>query len=443
MAVDRRIFLAGSAALASAPALGAVAAAGETDVAIIGAGAAGIAAARKVAAAGRRFALIEASDRVGGRCFTESRSFGVPYDRGAHWLHMPDLNPLAKLSPRGSGLDVYSAPPGQKLRIARRNAREGEMEDYLASIVRANRAIQDSARGKSDMSCAQALPKDLGAWRESVEFALGPFGCGKNLDDVSAMDFARSLERDIDAFCRQGLGALVARLAEGIPVQLRMPVTQLHSTRNTVEIETARGRIHARAAIVTVSTGVLLADRIKFAPALPKRQIDALAKLSLGSYDHVALELATNPLQLRNDDLVFEKASGARTAALLANVSGTPLCMIEVGGKFGAELSQSGEAAMIDFATGWLADLFGADVKKAIGRKHATRWNAEPFALGAFSAAGVGGQGGRKILMEPVRDRLFFAGEAVHETLWGTAGGAWESGERAAEAALKLWGGRR
>ena len=412
-------------------------------MAIIGAGAAGIAAARKVAAAGRRFALIEASDRTGGRCFTETRSFGVPYDRGAHWLHMPDLNPLAKLSPRGSGLDVYPAPPGQKLRIARRNAREGEMEDYLAAIVRANRAIQDSARGKSDISCAQALPKDLGEWRPSVEFALGPFGCGKDLDQISAVDFARSLERDVDAFCRQGLGALVAKLAEGLPVQLRMPVTQMHSTRNSVEIETARGRINARAAIVTTSTGVLMADKIKFNPALPKRQIDALAKLSLGSYDHVALELANNPLQLRNDDLVFEKANGARTAALLANVSGTPLCMIEVGGKFGAELSQKGEAAMVDFATGWLVDLFGADVKKAIGRTHATRWNSEPFALGAFSAAGVGGQGGRKVLMEPIRERLFFAGEAVHETLWGTVGGAWESGERAAEAALKLWGGRR
>ena len=96
---------------------------------------------------------------------------------------------------------------------------------------------------------------------------------------------------------------------------------------------------------------------------------------------------------------------------------------------------------MTDFATGWLADLFGADVKKAIGKTHATRWNAEPWALGAFSAAAVGGQPGRKVLMEPVRERLFFAGEAVHETLWGTVGGAWESGERAADAALRLWGG--
>jgi monoamine oxidase len=442
MTLDRRIFLAGSAALASVPALGAVSATGETEVAIIGAGAAGIAAARKVAAAGRRFALIEAGERVGGRCFTETRSFGVPYDRGAHWLHMPDLNPLARLTPRGSGLDVYPAPPGQKLRIARRNAREGEMEDYLAAIVRANRAIQDAARGKADVACMQALPKDLGDWRPSVEFFLGPFGCGKNLEEISAVDFARSFERDVDAYCRQGLGALLAKLAEPLPVQLRTPVARMHSTRNFVEIDTARGLIKARAAIVTVSTGVLAAEKIKFAPELPKRQVDAIGRLSLGAYDHVALELKGNPLQLRNDDLVFEKAAGARTAALLANVSGTPLCMIEIAGRFGAELAKSGEAAMMDFATGWLVELYGADVRKAIGRTHATRWAAEPWALGAFSAAAVGGQPGRRTLMEPVRERLFFAGEAVHETLWGTVAGAWESGERAADAALRLWGRR-
>src|SRR5213075_2280978 len=150
MFVSRRSLIAGAAALAAAPALGAVSASGDTDVAIIGAGAAGIAAARKVAAAGRRFALIEASDRIGGRCVTDTRIFGVPFDRGAHWVHMPDINPVAKLSAR-TGLDLYPAPPGQKLRIGKRNAREGEMEDYLAAIVRANRAIQDAARGKVDV----------------------------------------------------------------------------------------------------------------------------------------------------------------------------------------------------------------------------------------------------------------------------------------------------
>jgi monoamine oxidase len=440
-AVNRRNFIAGSAAMVSTQALGAVSASGETDVAIVGAGAAGIAAARKVAAAGRRLVLIEASDHVGGRCVTESRTFGVPYDRGAHWVHMPDINPVAKLSSR-TGLEVYAAPPGQKLRMLKRNAREGEMEDYLAAIVKASRAIQDAARGKADVSCAQALPKDLGDWRAAVEFVLGPFGCGKNLEDVSAMDFARSLERDVDAFCRQGFGALLAKLAN-MPVQINTPVQRMTSTRNAVEIETARGRIVARAAIVTVSTGVLAADKIKFMPDLPKRHVDAIAKLSLGSYDHVALELKGNPLQLQNDDLVFEQAKGPRTAALLANVSGTPLCMVELAGKFGRELSQAGEAAMVDFAIGWLAELYGADIRKAVGKTHATRWASEPWALGAFSAAAPGGQPGRRTLMEPVRERLFFAGEAVHETLWGTVGGAWESGERAADAALKLWGGRR
>jgi monoamine oxidase len=438
MSLNRRIFIAGSAAMASAPALGAVSASGETDVAIIGAGAAGIAAARKIAAAGRRYVLLEASDRIGGRCLTDTATFGVPYDRGAHWLHVPEINPLARLAPRG--FEVYRAPPGQKLRIGRRNAREGEMEDYLSVLVRANRAIQEAARGKTDVNCMVALPKDLGEWRAAVEFVLGPFGCGKNLDEISAVDFARSVERDVDSYCRQGLGALVAKLGSELTVQLKAPVTRMQSTRSLIEMDTGRGLIKARAAIVTVSNGVLAADKIKFAPELPPRHRDAIGKLTLGSYDHVALELKGNPLQLRNDDLVFEKASGAKTAALLANVSGTPLAMVELAGKFGAELAKAGEAAMTDFATSWLADLFGADVKKGIGKTHATRWGNEPWALGAFSAAAPGGQGGRKILMEPLRERVFFAGEAVHETLWGTVGGAWESGERAADAALRLWG---
>jgi monoamine oxidase len=439
--LSRRLFLATSAALAATPAPGALRSSEEFDVVVVGAGAAGIAAGRRIAAAKRRFIIVEAVDRVGGRCITDTEIFGVPYDRGARWIHMPDLNPVAKLA-AGTGLDVYPAPPGQRLRIGRRYARATEMEDFLSALVRSNRAIAEQGRGKADVSCAQALPKDLLDWRSTVDFVLGPFGCSKDLDQVSAFDFAKSVERDTDSFCRQGIGTLIAKLAAGLPIQLSNPVKRIEWSRRGIDIQTTKGHINARTAIITVSTAVLSAGKIQFDPDLPSRYLDAAGKLALGSYDHIMLELPGNPLGLQHDDLIFEKANSARTGAILANIAGSPLTMVDVGGTFGRDLSAQGEAAMVDFALGWLGNLYGADLKKAVKRSHATRWSDEPWTLGAFSAASVGGQGSRRILMESVRERLWFAGEAAHETLWGTVGGAWESGERAADAVLKQLGRR-
>src|SRR5262249_29381208 len=143
--------------------------------------------------------------------------------------YTPDVNPLAKLSlANRTGLDIYPAPPGQKIRIGRRYAREGEMESFLSALVRANRAIGDTARAaKGDVSCAQALPKELGEWRATPEFVLGPYASGKDLGDVSAADVAQSAERETAAFCRQGVGTLLTRLAQGVPVTLNTPVTQV------------------------------------------------------------------------------------------------------------------------------------------------------------------------------------------------------------------------
>ncbi|HSV23158.1 MAG TPA: NAD(P)/FAD-dependent oxidoreductase [Xanthobacteraceae bacterium] len=441
-ALSRRRFLAASAASAACVGAPAVAAPvkGQVDIAIIGAGAAGIAAARRIASTKARIAFIEASDRVGGRCFTDTSTFGVPFDRGAHWIRMPEANPVTPLAAK-SGFDIYPAPPNQRMRIGRRNARAGEMEDYLTALVRANRAIGEAGRGRLDVPCAQVLPKDLAEWQQTVEFVLGPFGCAKDLVDVSAADFARSAEHEGEAFCRQGFGALIAKLADGLPVQLSNPATRIDwSERSYIEIRTAKGRLYASTVIVTVSTGVLSSDKLKFDPELPRRHLDAIEKLRLGSYDHIALELPGNPLGLQRDELVFEKSDSARTAAILANISGTPLCTIEVAGKFGNDLAASGEAAMVSFVLDWLAGLYGVEIRKAVRRIGATRWNYDPWTLGAFSTAVPGGQWARAALAEPVRDRIFFAGEATHETLWGTVGGAWASGERAADLALKRLG---
>ena len=436
---SRRIFLAASAAVVAAPSLLRAQTAADLDVAIIGAGAAGIAAARRFAAANRRFTVLEATSRTGGRCVTDTEIFGVPFDLGAHWIHRFDGNP-----PGGpasvAGLDIYAAPRGQTIRIGPRNARDAELEGFLSALVRSRRAIADAGRNRIDGPASRALPADLADWRATMEFVLGPFVCGKDLAALSVLELARMPERDNDAFCREGYGALVAKLATGLPVRLSTAVSRIEWDRNGINVATSKGSLRARAAIITASTNVLAADKIVFKPELSKRQLDAAAALSLGSYDHIAFDMPRNPLNLQRDDLVFEKSSDRRTAALLANVFGTSLHLVEIGGDFGRELSTKGTAAMIEFAQDWMASLFGSNSKKAIKRSYATRWNEEPFVLGAMSAAVPGGADARKILAEPIGGRIWFAGEALHETQWGTVNGAWESGQRTAEAALRQIG---
>lgn len=435
--LSRRSFVAGSAALLAAPTIGVSAEIADVPVAIIGAGAAGIAAARRLREAKVRFAMIEAGDRIGGRCITDTGTFVTPFDRGAHWIHRFDDNPLVKAA---SGLDIYPAPRGQKLRVPPRRARAGETEEFLAALVRANRAIVDAGRGRRDIAASSALPGDLGDWRGSVEFVLGPYSVGKPLSEVSAVDFSRAPERSGDAFCREGYGTLLARLASGLPVQLSTPARKF-DWGGALLIDTPKGTIRARTAIVTVSTAVLARDGLGFTPQLPKSHADAVSRLSLGQQEQIAVEMNGNPLDLDPDDLVFEKSNGPRTAALLGNIGGSHLSVMTVGGNLGRDLARSGDGALKDFAVEWLTATFGSNARGLVKKAAATRWSENPLIGGAFSVAASGQADARRTLMSPLRDRVWFAGEASHETLWGTVNGAWESGTRAAEAALRVVGG--
>jgi monoamine oxidase len=441
MTMTRRDLLSASAGLAVTPVLGRMAAAAplprEADVVVIGAGAAGIAAARRIQAANSKVIVVEAASQIGGRCQTDVSTFDVPFDRGARWMHNPDTNPMIKLA-RAAGLEITTAPSGQKIRIGRRNARPGETEEFLAALVRANRAIDDASR-KGDVACASVLPKDLGDWAGTVEFVLGANFAGKDLKDVSVVDKARAQDRNTGIACRQGLGTLIAKLGEQVPLSLSTPVSRISWGSRDVTVETPAGKIMARAAVITVSSNVLAAGNIKFVPDIPKRTLDAASKLSLGSFDRIALQMPGNPLGLARDDIIIEQSNSTRTALLFANMGASSLCSIDVGGSFGRDLSAQGEQAMVAFAVEWLSKLFGSDAAAAVKKSSATRWNAAPYALGAMSVAAPGAQPSRKILTEPI-GCMYLAGEATHETLWGTIDGAWESGERAAEAALRRIG---
>ncbi|MGN6573878.1 MAG: flavin monoamine oxidase family protein [Pseudolabrys sp.] len=435
--LSRRSFLAASAALMASPAFAAKPPGEDADVVVVGAGAAGIAAARRLGAEKLRVLVFEGSDRIGGRCATDTATFGVPFDLGAHWIHNPDSNPLIAGGPP-AGLDVYTAPRWQTVRIGPRRARDAELELFLAAQVRAQRALREPSKAKGDLAADRLLPNDLGAWKQSLEFMFGPFATSKDLAEISSADMLRTAERAGESFCRQGYGTLLGKLAAGLNIKLSSPVSMIAWGKSTV-IETPESLWYPRAVILTASTNALASDDIEFIPPLPKNVKAAIGNLPLGSLDHVALDMPGNPLALQKDDLVFEQATSNKTAALLANVSGTGLHVVSIGGSFGKELSAKGEAAMLDFATTWLSNAFDTNVKRFIRKSRVTRWNEQEFVLGAMSAAGPGHSESRKVLAEPL-GHVFLAGEALSETQWGTVNGAWESGTRTAEAVLRFLG---
>jgi monoamine oxidase len=436
----RRRFLQGAAALAVAPvlaqrALGQVPSSGEVDVAIIGAGAAGIAAARRVAAARRSYGLFEARNRIGGRVWSGAGSFGVVHDRGAHRISASGRNPLVAIG-RLAGVALYEPAPFRRLYVGPREARDREYDNFTAALHRASRAIVAAGEAGLDLAAARTLPS-LADWQETVAFVLGPLTTSKDLEEVSTVDFARAEEHPDELVCRSGLSRLLAAAAQPLAVELESAVSHVDSRgRGAVTIETARGSVRAGALIITASVSALNAGLIRFDPALPKRTVDALAGLSLGTRDRLVFELPGNPFGLADDQRVVFKTSDARAVALVGRVGGTDLAYAEFAGRFGREMSNAGNAAMAAFVGDLLAAHFGPEARKAMGRSEAVRWSREPWILGGVSAAAPGSGQNRRLLAEPVGDRVFFAGEALHESWWGTVAGAWVSGERAATAAI-------
>ena len=442
--LTRRDALAGVASTLSYPAIAGLRGEPDFDVLIVGAGAAGIAAARRILVAKRTVAILEASDRKGGRCFTDVSSFNLPYDQGARAIHLPAQSPLVKLAMQNS-IELYPEPQVYEVR-SRNPAKLGksleeihsklDLEQFHVDRVRCYAAIKKAAASEDDISCAEALPTDLGDWRQTMEFVLGPYRFGAELTELSTKEYAVTIDRDPARLCRQGVGTLISALTLGVPIKFFSPVTLIDWGDRSVALATAEGMVTARTAIITASTAVLASGKIKFKPKLPPRYSSALEKLRLGSYDHVAIEFNGNPLGLEANEVVFEKARTSKTAALFANVHGTRLSILKIAGRNAAELADNGDEAVRGFALDWIAGVFGSRAGKSVLRVHTTSWNKQPWTLGAFSSAPPGAHEARKTLSEPLNDAVWFAGEAIDQTFWGTVGGAWRDGERAADSVI-------
>jgi monoamine oxidase len=327
--------------------------------------------------------------------------------------------------------------------VGEREATAAEYADFSAAWDRYEAKAGDILQTVDDAplaAVARALPDD--PWALTVETWEGPIICCASADEFSMRDWLNNVLSGSNLVPQGGIGAFVARrLGEGLDIRLSSPVTRIVWGSRGVTVESACGTITARSAIVTVSTGVLAAGAIRFNPPLPPETQAAIAKLPMGLAVKVALRATGRdrldlPLHCSVDRQV--KHSGEPTMGFQCWPHRRDYVQGWVGGPVAWELARAGSPAAVDFALGQLRSLFGSRVDRlfAGGSHFVTRWDADPFVLGAYSFVRPGDTGARVALGQPLADgHLLFAGEACHTGMAGTVAGAWISGQDAARSA--------
>ena len=415
-------------------------------IAIVGAGAAGLAAAAALRAAGVAVTLIEAGARCGGRARTERPAAlgGAVFDHGASWLHDARRNPLAELA-RAQGRALLDAPEMHTARlfVDARPATAAEQAARDDAEARWDHAVLDRlARLAPDEDIALSAAADaLGEdpWRATLETWEGAVIAAADADVLSVRDWHRNSLGGTNLRAGGGLGDLLlaTHAAEVAGTRLRTSASRVDWSGPGVRVETPRGTLHADACIVTVSTGVLRAGAIRFHPELPVATQDALHGLPMGLLSKVALRAAGPGRLGLPDSCTVERRFSPGEGGMVAQAwpDGDDHLIGFLGGRVAWELAAAPAGAAADWARGQLRLVFGAAAERAFAPGAVeTGWGGDPLFLGAYAYAGPGGHTLREVLGRPLGGgRLVFAGEAVRDDgLAGTVGGAMLSGRAAA-----------
>ncbi len=407
----------------------------EYDAVVVGAGAAGLAATRTLVERGLKVIALEARGRIGGRAWTDTETFGVPFDRGCAWLHSGDINPWRDIAQR-LGFTVVEQKQVWRSRVGRRRLSAEEEADWDRAIAARFAAIVAGGADGADVPANAAAPSG-GTWDPLIDAVISWY-TSVDADQLSTRDFFNIRDTDIDWPIVEGYGALVARYAQGLPVSLATPVTKIGWGNGTIVAESVRGAVRARAAIIAVPTSVLAGGSIRFDPALPPAKEEAIQQIPLGVAEKVVLQIEPHLLGVEPGSFGVPRADSPRTIAFQFHPFARPIVIGFLGGACGRDLRRAGEAAMTGFAVDELIQMFGGDLRRHVRRSTATAWTLDPYVGGGYSAARPGHAHRRTDLAAPVDDRLFFAGEACSIDEFATCHGAYRTGVAAAEAAATV-----
>ncbi|MBU6464356.1 MAG: FAD-dependent oxidoreductase [Bradyrhizobium sp.] len=408
------------------------------NVAIIGAGAAGLSAAHALQNSGLSVIVLEARDRVGGRAHTIMAAPGITFDLGCGWLHSADKNRFVGIANQ-LNFEIDKTRPPWREQSFDAGFPLAERQDFVRALDafydRAEQAAQKAIQCSRDDPASNYLEPG-NRWNPMID-ALSSYINGCELDAVSILDMDAYEDSEINWRVRRGYGALMAAYGASCPLALNCEVSLIDHSGKQIRIETSQGALTADRVIVTVPTNLIANETIRFHPALPAK-IDAAFGLPLGLADKVMLALE-EPEALPKDGNL--RGATMRTAMGSYHLRPFGHASIEgyFGGSFAQELEEAGPGAFAAQSIDEIAALLGNDYRRKLKPLAESRWSHDPFARGSYSHALPGHAGKRAVLAAPVDGRLFFAGEATSLNFFSTAHGAGDSEERAAKEVVVVF----
>ena len=400
----------------------------DVEVAVVGGGAAGLAAARRLSRANVGCLILEARSRLGGRAWTLPGPSDSALDLGCGWLHSADRNPWVVIA-QEQHRTIDKTPPPWRRRSLAYGFPEGGQREFLEAQEKFYERVSDRAQKEPDVSAA-ALFEPGCRWNQLIN-AVGTYISGAELENVSTRDFDNFDDTGVNWRIVEGYGATITACRGSLPVALGCAVLAIDHSGKRLKIETTQGRITADRVIVTMPSAIIAHVEDLFVPRLPEKT-RAAEGLPLGLTNKLFMSLEGAD-EFEEDSRLFGATDRTATAAYHLRPFGRPQIEAFFGGRLAAELEAAGENAFFNFAVSELAGVLGNAFAKRVTPICIHRWGTDPFSRGSYSYARPGMTDCRTKLAAPVDERLFFAGEACSPHDFSTAHGAWITGVAAAE----------
>lgn len=427
-----------------------VAATDHREILVIGAGMAGIVAAKALQTIGHKVRILEARKRVGGRTWTTDIG-GAWLDVGGSWIHGDHRNPMAKYAQR-NGLQ-YAQSEVEPDFLVHEGQRISDQEFWDAWMLAEDFINQMGDLGDRlgfDISAQQALDeffqetKATAATKEQARFLMELLAgdTGAKLEDLSFFglldEFAGGFDGG-DHLIEGGYDSLISLITKDLTIELDSPVKKIQYTADSVKVITNQKTIEASHVIVTVPLGVLKAGAIAFEPALPKAKQTAITNLGFGSYEKVILVYKERfwQAEFTNSFAIIEGLGEKLAFPMFADFtepSGQPTLVCLYSGAFAKKIQ--GDRQTEDIITDCLAVLkktLGTNIPEPI-TTYATNWTGDRYSMGSYSYLAIGSTTDDvRALAEPVQKRILFAGEATSLKHHATVHGAFMTGLREAQ----------